>query len=103
MDGGRDNLLYVECLPGFAAKCLLPHLHEFRHAHPDIMFRFGTAVSSQKFLRRDYDISIRWGIGDWPGFTADRLRQRKSSRFAARACWRAGGHCASRPTLCGIR
>jgi len=74
MDRRRDNLLYVESLPGFAAKCLLPHLHEFRRLHPDIMFRFGTAVSSETFMRKDYDVSIRWGNGDWPGFSVDRLR-----------------------------
>lgn len=67
------GLLTVACLNGFGIKCLLPSLPEFRDRHPDIALRIMTVTSFEHLVRHAYDISIRYGTGDWPGAIVERL------------------------------
>ena len=68
MQRKRDCFLHVGSMATFAVKCLIPQLNDFRSLHPGISLRLGTVVSSETLKRRDYDIAIRYGSGDWPGF-----------------------------------
>lgn len=68
MNRKRDRYLHIGSMATFAIKCLIPRLPDFRRQHPDISLRLGTIVSSETLKRRDYDVAIRYGSGDWPGF-----------------------------------
>ncbi len=68
-----DNSLHVGCMPTFAMKCLIPNLGEFCRKHRDISLRFWTVLTSDSFARRDYDVAILYGTGDWPGFVTHKI------------------------------
>lgn len=70
--------------PSFAAKWLVPRLHKFSGAHPDIDMKIigdDTLISSRVdsgnldewFRGDDIDVVIRFGSGDYPGFIVDKL------------------------------
>ena len=68
-----DKSLFVGCMPAFAMKRLLPNLKDFCGKHPDISVRFWTVLTSNSFSRRDYDVAILYGAGDWPGCVARKI------------------------------
>jgi len=58
LDTARDRFIDVACLSTFAVKWLIPRLHRFREAHPDLELRLSTdAVVPDKFANR-IDMSI---------------------------------------------
>jgi LysR family glycine cleavage system transcriptional activator len=69
----RGNSLTVACPGTFAIKCLIPALPAFRKKHPDIALRIRTLVPYRVSPRPDYDVSIQYGAGDWPGRNAERI------------------------------
>jgi LysR family transcriptional regulator, glycine cleavage system transcriptional activator len=73
MHRGHDRALYVGCMPTFAMKCLIPNLGDFTGRHKDVSLRFWTILSSDSLTRRDYDVAILYGTGDWPGFVTHKL------------------------------
>ncbi|MEH2492773.1 transcriptional regulator GcvA [Bradyrhizobium sp. AZCC 2230] len=73
MDRKKEGALYLGCTASFALKLLIPSLAHFRAKHPHIALRFGTIVSTESMKRADYDVSIRYGSGDWPGFESVKL------------------------------
>jgi LysR family glycine cleavage system transcriptional activator len=54
-------------------KNLIPNIAHFRRQHPDIALRFKTLVPTVPPARPDYDITIQYGVGDWPCMSAYRL------------------------------
>lgn len=69
----RGDVLTVGCLPTFAIKCLLPALRDFRARHPKFSLRVRMVMSSINVSPQDYDVSIQYGIGDWPEMIASKL------------------------------
>jgi LysR family glycine cleavage system transcriptional activator len=68
-----DKALFIGCLPAFGMKRLMPNLGEFCSKHPEIAIRFWTVLTSDSFSRRDYDVAILYGAGDWPGCVAHKI------------------------------
>ncbi|HXF65704.1 MAG TPA: transcriptional regulator GcvA [Burkholderiales bacterium] len=82
------GMLTVSAPPSFAARWLMPRLHRFFEAHPEIDVRVsarlrlpagagsrGTAAERQTLETwlADSDIGIIYGRGDYPGLVVDKL------------------------------
>lgn len=65
--------LKVTVDPQFATKWLMRHVVEFRRLHPQIDLRFDVSYELRDFEMDDIDIAIRFGMGNYPGCTANRL------------------------------
>lgn len=70
--------------PSFAAKWLVPRLHKFSGAHPDIDMqitgddtlitsRVSSSNMSEWFRGENIDVIIRFGEGDYPDYRVDKL------------------------------
>lgn len=68
-----EKTLFVACLPAFGMRRLIPNLHEFCSTHPEISLRFWTVLTTASFSRRDYDVAVLYGAGDWPGCVAEKI------------------------------
>ena len=66
--GGRQ-LLVVGADPSFAATWLVGRIGRFKQAHPDIDLLLDATRETQDAL----DVAIRWGAGDFPRLSAQRL------------------------------
>lgn len=63
----------VSTLPAFASRWLVPRLHRFTAAHPEIALDLQATTELARFNRQDgIDVAIRYGPGGWPN-----LRQYK--------------------------
>ena len=60
-------------LPFMASEYVIPNLHHFQTAHPDIELRIETGLNVVSFALQDLDICVRMGLGDWPGLVAEKL------------------------------
>ncbi|MBM3646235.1 MAG: transcriptional regulator GcvA [Alphaproteobacteria bacterium] len=69
----RGGHLTVTTTSSFAVKWLVPRLGGFQRAHPEIDVRVSTTTGLVDFSREDVDIGIRYGRGQWPSLTAERL------------------------------
>jgi DNA-binding transcriptional LysR family regulator len=65
--------LTISVAPGFATRWLLPNLHRFRKAHPDIDIAIDTVRDRVEFPRDGVDLAIRMGDGGWPDLFSERL------------------------------
>jgi len=65
--------LTVSVTPSFAAKWLVPRLEKFNAAHPDIDVRLSASMGLVDFAVEDFDCSIRYGTGAYPGLIVERL------------------------------
>lgn len=65
--------LRVATLPTFGAKWLLPRLHRFYQAHPELQIDLDSRIEAVDFSAQDLDAAIVVGDGRWPGVTAHRL------------------------------
>jgi LysR family transcriptional regulator, glycine cleavage system transcriptional activator len=80
--------LIVSAAPSFAARWLMPRLHRFLEARPEVDVRISARVrqSSHDFRKgveaerasldvwlADSDVAILYGRGDYPGFRVDKL------------------------------
>ncbi|HEY4805019.1 MAG TPA: LysR substrate-binding domain-containing protein [Paraburkholderia sp.] len=65
--------LRVATLPTFGAKWLLPRLHRFYQAHPDLQIDLDSRIEAADFSTQALDAAIVVGDGRWPGVTAHRL------------------------------
>ncbi len=65
--------LTVSTLNSFATKWLVPRLAGFQEAHPELDLRITTSDALIDFSRDDVDVAIRYGLGTWPGLTAEQL------------------------------
>ena len=73
LSGAREHQLNVSCLSGFASKCLLPMLPDFRLRHPDIGVRITPSTAMERPNPHDFDLAIWHGLGDWPGLDVHQL------------------------------
>jgi len=82
-----DGRLTVSAAPSFAARWLMPRLHSFFAARPEVDVRVSARMrlvkqgefdrdaehaTIEKWLE-DSDVAILYGHGDYPGYQADRL------------------------------
>jgi len=82
------GMLTVSAAPSFAARWLMPRLHRFFEAHPEIDVRVSARLrqpseggrrgavaerASVDSWLADSEIAILYGRGDYPGFTVDKL------------------------------
>ena len=82
------GMLMVSAAPSFAARWLMPRLHRFLAAHPNVDVRVSARLRqpSENARRRglaeratlddwlaDSDIAVLYGRGDYPGFQVDKL------------------------------
>ena len=72
-DRHRHRRITVSVFPSIAMRWLLPHLHEFYAAHPDVEVRIATTDWHADFARDDIDCAFRFGDGAWAGLEAVRL------------------------------
>ena len=69
----RSDVLTVRVTVGFSVGWLGSRLADYYHKNPDRPLRIVSSVWNDSFNRERFDLDIRYGNGDWPGFRADRL------------------------------
>ncbi|WP_315386003.1 transcriptional regulator GcvA [uncultured Stenotrophomonas sp.] len=67
--------LRVTTMESFAAKWLVPRLHRFHQAFPDVRVRIDTSDERADFHRDGFDVGIRYGPGNYVGVCAEVLMQ----------------------------
>jgi LysR family glycine cleavage system transcriptional activator len=75
--------LTVRAAPSVASKWLLPRLHTFVDAHPDIELRLDGTNETTDFSTENVDIQIRHGDGVWPGLFIESLGRERFLPLAA--------------------
>lgn len=85
--GDEKRELTVWTSPSFASKWLVPRMHRFREAHPEIDLRIsGSAslidsdttapsLSADTLKSHNIDVAIRFGSGNYPGCIVDRIME----------------------------
>ena len=68
-----ENLLKISAPPTFAMKWLRPRLGYFRRQHPELEIKLIASKKWIDFERDNFDVAIRFGHGDYPGLTAERV------------------------------
>ncbi|MBV8466873.1 MAG: transcriptional regulator GcvA [Burkholderiales bacterium] len=66
----RQRRLVVNSIPTMAMHWLLPRLPDFQREHPEIELRLMTSDRDVSRLETAFDVAIRRGPGDWPGYIA---------------------------------
>jgi len=69
----RLRQVSVSLAPTFAARFLLPRLHDFRRLRPDIALTLDTAHRQVGFPVDDVDLAVRVARGPWPGLDSVKL------------------------------
>jgi len=79
--------LRLACLPTFASRWLLPHLHEFYAAHPGIIVHLHSRIGVVDFQHEALDAAIVVGDihDDWPDLRMHRLHHELLIAIAAPA------------------
>ncbi|WP_051304769.1 transcriptional regulator GcvA [Chitinilyticum litopenaei] len=62
--------LVINSTPTLAMRWLLPRMGDFQRANPDIELRIATSDRDITRLDAPFDIAIRRGPGDWPGYVS---------------------------------
>ncbi|BCL75248.1 DNA-binding transcriptional activator GcvA [Jeongeupia sp. HS-3] len=70
MQPNRQRRLVINSTPTLAMYWLLPHLAQFQREHPDVELRLMTSDRDISRLDTPFDIAIRRGPGDWPGYVS---------------------------------
>lgn len=70
-----SGVLTVTVSPAFAAKWLLPRLNRFHEVCPDTDVRLDTSLKPVDFAVQRVDVGVRYGLGDWPNLTAEKLME----------------------------
>ncbi len=69
----RTTALRVTVTPSIANQWLVPNLRRFRAKYPGIDVQLSSSLDLADFGRDRFDIGIRAGAGDWPGFNSELL------------------------------
>ncbi|CAM5773497.1 LysR family transcriptional regulator [Labrys miyagiensis] len=72
-EGRAENVLTVTVAPVLASKWLVPRLHRFHEAHPNLQLRIDASVGLVDFTTSDVDVGVRVGAGPWPNVRAEYL------------------------------
>lgn len=65
--------LRVSTLPSFLQLWLLPRIARFRAAHPEIDLHMHSSADKVDFVREDFQLAIRLGVGGWPNVWAEKV------------------------------
>ncbi len=71
--GGKSEPLHITLTPSFANKWFIPRLHRFTEANDDIKVELKQALSSADFDKNQFDVGVRFGLGEWPGLRTELL------------------------------
>lgn len=70
---GIRNSLYVHSAPSIASLWLMPRLHKFAKAYPEISLNLSAAHTPSDFALGQADIDIRYGIPQWGDLVVEPL------------------------------
>lgn len=70
---GKAQALTVKVNLIFFTTWLAPKLHQFRELHPEICLRFTSNIWNDAEIKKDSDMEIRYGQGNWSGLKSHRL------------------------------
>lgn len=71
---GGGQILKLRVSLTFFKGWLAPRLHDFKQKHPQVDLRFTTTIwVDDRDLDQDADMEIRYGRGEWPGLSSERL------------------------------
>lgn len=73
MRSGSDSSLRIQTYTTFAAKWLIPRLHDFHARYGDIAVVITNSVKDVDFDRDNVDLAIQMGRGAWQGMDTDFL------------------------------
>lgn len=73
------SALRIHCAPSFGLLWLLPRIHQFREAHPDIQVSLSCSYENLSFSRDNIDIAVRHGFPEWKAFEIKTIRHEKMS------------------------
>jgi DNA-binding transcriptional LysR family regulator len=85
MRQGVSNSLYVHCSPSLATLWLMPRLHRFAQAHPDISLNLSAAHIHSDFALGQVDMDIRYGVPQWPNLVVEPLFEERIVPLASAA------------------
>nr|WP_276740782.1 LysR substrate-binding domain-containing protein [Pantoea septica] len=77
------SALRIHCAPSFGLLWLLPRIHQFREAHPDIQVSLCCSYENLSFSRDNIDIAVRHGFPEWKAFEIKTIRHEKMSVLAS--------------------
>lgn len=77
------SALRIHCAPSFGLLWLLPRIHQFREAHPDIQVSLSCSYENLSFSRDNIDIAVRHGFPEWKAFEIKTIRHEKMSVLAS--------------------
>ena len=63
----------VTLTPNFASRWMLPRLRRFKALHPDVTVSLRPESDIVDLVAEGVDIGIRFGDGDWPKLTSERI------------------------------
>ena len=69
----QEGVLNVTMMPSILQKWLMPRLHEFYNAHPEIDLRINVDNDLVNFDQTDMHAAVRLGRGRWPGVKSVKL------------------------------
>lgn len=69
----RRQTLTVSVTPSLAASWLVPRLPDFYRHQPHIEVYLRATQALTDFRREEVDIAVRYGPGQWPGLSAEKL------------------------------
>lgn len=70
---GMGGILHIATPPAFGTKWLIPRLHRFSDAHPEILLNLSTRARPFDLDTEHVDVAIHYGAQDWPGVLTDSL------------------------------
>ena len=68
-----EKRVAIRSTVAFATYWLAPRLARFHSVHPDLELRLTSSIWSAEFPDPGIDLEVRFGSGDWPGLTVERL------------------------------
>ncbi|WGH77466.1 LysR substrate-binding domain-containing protein [Jannaschia ovalis] len=72
-DRHSTRALSVTVTPTFAENWLMPRISSFWAEHPEINVTIAPSTASANLRRDGYDLAIRYGDGEWPGYDVEPL------------------------------
>lgn len=82
---GVGNSLYVHSAPSFASLWLMPRLHGFAQAFPDIALNLSAAHTHSDFALGQADLDIRYGVPNWGDLVVEPLFEERIVPMASPA------------------
>lgn len=73
MAQGAADILTIASAPIFARSWLMPRLHGFVNAHPDVNIRVNSTLNPSESVYGGFDVGLMYGRGVWPGQEAKML------------------------------